>query len=138
MDVINVTFFVIIQLPSSGQFVASKFKNVVFRWQVSKSGIVSLIFFRLRNLAHHFIIQKKRNPSKCLNNISEICWFQSWFRKQIEFLGIKSETIITWCCIMKKSNSFICSSVIQLSTFVAISRKSLDWNVLLSAKNNTF
>ena len=138
LDVINVTFFVMIQLPSSAEFIASKFKNVVFRWQVTESWIVSLIFLRLRNLAHHFIIQKKRNPSKCLNNILEICWLHSLLRKRIEFLGIKSETIITWCCIMKKSNSFICSSVIQLSTFVAISRKSLDWNVLLSAKNITF
>lgn len=57
LDVINVTFFVMIQLPSSAEFIASKFKNVVFRWQVSESGIVSLIFLRLRNLAHHFIIQ---------------------------------------------------------------------------------
>ena len=70
MDLINVTFYVIIKLPSSGEFIASKFKNVVFRWQISKSGIVSLIFLRLRNLAHHFIIQKKRNPSKCLNKSS--------------------------------------------------------------------
>ena len=136
MDVINVTFSIVIQLPSSGKFIASKFKNVVFRWQVSKSRIVSLIFLRLRNLAHHFIIQKKRNSSKCLNG--NLFWLQSWFQEVIEFLGIKSETIITWCCIMKKSNSFICSSVIQLSTFVAISRKSLDWKVLLSAKNITF
>ena len=88
LDVINVTFFVMIQLPSSAEFIASKFKNVVFRWQVSESGIVSLIFLRLRNLAHHFIIQKKRNPSKCLNNILEICWLHSLLRKRIEFLGI--------------------------------------------------
>lgn len=88
LDVINVTFFVMIQLPSSGEFIASKFKNVVFRWQVTESGIVSLIFLRLRNLAHHFIIQKKRNPSKCLNNNLEVPWFRGWLRKRIEFLGI--------------------------------------------------
>ena len=79
MHVISViTFSMVIKFPSSGEFIATEFKNVVFRWQKSKSRNAPLIFFRLRNLAHHFIIQKKWNSPKCLKNFQKL--FVSKFR----------------------------------------------------------